>query len=173
MVQAAVEGVVDFSQTRLTNKWLRRLDLMLQGLQKRNERQRAIVDLTTPLWSLMIASPSGDRAYRMGADVFDRASTKLLNSYKLGPAPSDVTEHERLKTMAQQAVKDWETTYGAMNSPETKRKEAAFVKAMTALMAQTAKNATAAPHAPLRVQRGQLQKAVQLRSQSSPIKQGR
>lgn len=137
MVQAAVDGVVDYREARLEDPhWMLRLTWLLAGLARRNHRDQCRTQLSSFRlhWTALFGA---DNTARLANSEISRLQEEFDDSFNLVPSPK-LTAEERDKAVARTAITSWEEAYGKLDDPDTQAKTVALAKAMKALMDQTA-----------------------------------
>jgi hypothetical protein len=135
MVQAAIEGVVDFSQAEVySTRWHRRLGLLLSGLERQNRRE-----LRQLLFDHAVSIYTSRKLQAEQADEIAQKVSDLYHDIQQTYYPQETearVQHE--KAMVKQDVRNWETRFGKLNSAEAKEKMDAFVQGMERLRQETA-----------------------------------
>lgn len=137
MVQAAVDGVIDFDKAEPRNvSWQRRTNLLLLGLQQKNERelkklrfQQAVAVFT---WS-RLKHDSIDGA----AEDLDKLYSDIRSSYY--PWQKHQKEDPE-QAMVKQAIGSWESSWGALDAEATQAAIAATARRLDEARVQTAKD---------------------------------
>jgi hypothetical protein len=166
-VQAAVDKVLDFSEADSSDpKWNLKLQFCLTALNRRNLRESTLAELHLPLLSMLsmdaLVDPEKRQAHR------DRLLDLLLRfreSYSLDPKAISTTE-DRKKTETRKDVAAWESVYGSLKDPETKRKIAALEEGLKKMMEQPEAGPARISTTDNRLAAHQLQKLLQERTAS-------
>ena len=135
MVQAAVEGIVDFSKADVYDpRWHRYLQLILGGLERRNRRamkKMAYEQTLTVYASRKLKAES--------LEEITQRITDLYYSIRETYYPTEKGKHVQLEQQAvKQDIRGWEARFGDLSSAESKAKLDAFAKAMDQLRQETA-----------------------------------
>jgi hypothetical protein len=135
MVQAAVEGVIDFRQAKCYDpKWHQFLRLVLDGLSRKNRRE-----LKGLLYSQAVSVYT---SRRIKAEQMDEIAQRLSDLYhdiqeSLYPHEKNMrVQHER--QMVKSDIRSWEARFGNMSEEDTKKKIDEFAAAMERLRHETA-----------------------------------
>lgn len=152
-IQAAVEGVVDFSQADPYDKhWYMYRQLVLAGLKKKKEIELSQLDAMTRWRWLVLHKLYGD-------NLSEETATSLTRPQKLAFEalyfPEDDAEEKALKTRVVSDMQAWENQFGSLDDPEVQKKLASWVENMERLMEETnqavAQDATLTKGPPSRV----------------------
>lgn len=135
MVQAAAEGVIDFSQARIGGiRWMRKINLLLDHVSRKNRReiellayQRYLVFLAARFQSKEVMESALESVFSIPAEI---ESTYYPEGESI--------EKKQFGTMLREGKSAWEQNYGQLEDPEVQKKIAETVRGMEALRRQTA-----------------------------------
>lgn len=135
-MQAAVEGVVDFTRSdRFDPRWQRSLPLLLRGLQLRNRRDRIHAEWASQtafaLWAALKQHELAQRTQER-LDEFEDSLTRWRPKTE-----EDVRQEQRGR--AKQDSEAWSAVHGDPSDPAVRQKIDALVAAMERQMEETAK----------------------------------
>lgn len=135
MVQAAVEGVVDFRQAEpFDPKWHQYLRLILSGLARRNRRELRQLLFTQAVAVYTARQLKQEQIEEVGQKVSDLYHDIRETYY---PQDKDLrVQHE--KQLVRKDISSWEARFGKLNEEETKQKLDEFAAAMERLRQETA-----------------------------------
>ena len=134
MIQAAVLGIVDFSESRFYDaRWQRQLRLKLLGLERKNISDYAGV-AARHYAALLSASNLEAKNW---SKIQDRA-IEMLYQYQCAFDPSQFkTTEDREKDVTRQGIKKWERRYGDLKSSEVQERIRRTAEALQDLRRQT------------------------------------
>jgi hypothetical protein len=136
MVQAAAEGLVDFSKSKHHNhKWHQHLSLILSGLERRNRRE-----LKAHLFDQTVAVYTSRRIKAEAAEEIAQRIHDLYHDIRETYYPQDKDQRvQQEKQAVRQDIRGWEARFGQMSAEETKKGIDEFAAAMERLRQDTAK----------------------------------
>jgi hypothetical protein len=121
MVEAAVRGLVDFSEARFFDPgWTRRLKLILSSLQRLNLREEMSLNHAYYLGLLAIPGLDDQSTKNLQEQLAD-VRERLDVTYRPWHEDSGEKQEQRKKQMATM-TSAWEEKYGRMDDPEVQRK---------------------------------------------------
>ena len=117
MVQAAAEGVVDFSKTQFYDRrwrmYIERIFLYLQNKNRRGYLQVLHRANTALLGSGVVSAETFDNLKEIASDLYN----KIVDTYY----PSEAKEEEEVDVKAADVAKAtnmWESVFGSLDDPE-------------------------------------------------------
>lgn len=135
LVQAAVEGVLDFSQAQpFDPKWHRRVQLTLNALERANDRKLKELLLRRTELAVYMGNYEGDGRKEMA----DRADTLYYGIEETFYPNEQDARDDAEKSAIRSDISAWEAQFGAMDDEKTKKKLTAFAAAMEKLREDTA-----------------------------------
>lgn len=124
MVQAAVEGVIDFSKARFSDyRWHRYVGQLLRGLQRRNNRELLFVQRDELLALVSGGNIEPDRV----EDFNKRLSVMYFDIYETYYPHEHNKRQVVEQTMAQRDVDSWEEAFGDLSDKEVEANLQTFV----------------------------------------------
>ena len=137
MVQAAAEGVVDFSKVAFgSRRWRLYLEQRLLYLQNRNRREYlAILHRTNSalLGSGILSADSFEKLREAGADIYN----EIIDTYYPSAAQPKKNEIEVKVTEVKKATEMWEDVFGSLSDPEVKQRVQELADALLGLKPDT------------------------------------
>lgn len=150
-MQAAAEGLVDFSQLRFYDlKWTLRLSLLLRYLDRRNFRAQTVLDFQR--YTAHTSRPLTPEARQHMEELLDHYYDRFVSSYTPSQPEKPIVADEQQRQKVAAATASWEEAYGKLNDPATLAKIDAVVQGLEALRVQTAQ--AQLPPKPNRLPRG-------------------
>jgi hypothetical protein len=141
MVEAAVRGIVDFSQAKFYDPaWRRRVMILVGGMQGLNYREELKLSHNYYL-SLMALPKLPPETVTRFAQALDAAYDKLRATYR--PWQTPVSEEEAKSAESKKFQDQWERCFGGkLEDPETQQRIARTAQAMRKRREMTAKEIT-------------------------------
>jgi hypothetical protein len=137
MVQAAAEGVVDFSKVAFGSKrWRLYLEPRLLYLQNRNRREYLSVLHRTNsslLGSGIVSAESFERLREASTDIYN----EIVDTYYPSVAKPKKDEIEIKSSDIQKATEMWESAFGDLDDPEVSQRVQELADALLGLKPDT------------------------------------
>jgi hypothetical protein len=128
MVEAAVKGIVDFSQAKFFDPgWRRRIQLLINGLENLNYR-RELENDQHYLLSQMSIPGLKDESFAALQKQLAATRDKLQVAYR--PWSTVEGQEAAVSREAAKATQAWESKYGKLDDPETQAKIARTAQAL-------------------------------------------
>lgn len=126
-MQATVQGVIDFSQADFGDpRWWRRVRLLLDGLEKQNEREQLdrVHRHNTALFGAMLESEGFEKVQQQSVALIDLIDATYFAGVT---AEKEAQKHKIIR----QRIDSWEQRHGKLDDPETKKKIENTARALT------------------------------------------